>query len=112
MMQTHRPVISKHSGQISNENKIMPLTRLTSPLPFQISVLLTALGESRLGSWNQVLINFMPLQWANIKWLFIQQDDDLKITSASPKIDKKIVSICLVYQEKGRTILSFGECVL
>ena len=54
----------------------------------------------------------MSLQWANIKWLFIQQDDDLKITSASPKIDKKIVSICLVYQEKGRTILSFGECVL
>ena len=39
----------------------------------------------------------MSLQWANIKYLVIQEDDgDLKITPASPKIDKKIVSICLV----------------
>ena len=91
MMQTHRPVISKHSGQISNENKIMPLTRLTSPLHFQISVLLTALGESRLGSWNQVLINFMSLQWANIKWLLFKKKARhffLNITSASPNIDE------------------------
>ena len=55
----------------------------------------------------------MCLPWANIKCLVSQEDDgDLKIAPASPKIDRKLAYFCLVQQEKGRTLLSFGEWLL
>lgn len=76
-------------------------------LHLQISVLHIVL-DYRLGT---KLKSLMSLQWDNRMDCYQEDDVALEIMSSSPKIDKKIISICLAYTQKCRTPPCLFWCV-